>query len=53
VFVVLCVDRGLRLADQSFRGVLPAVCDLETSAMRRPRSELAVVLEETNLAINR
>jgi hypothetical protein len=27
-----------------FRGVLPGVCDLETSTLRWPRTELAVVL---------
>jgi hypothetical protein len=36
----------MRLADHSFRGVLPGVCvclivcDLETSKMRRPRPDL-------------
>jgi hypothetical protein len=45
VFVVCCVGkRPLRRADLSFRGVrfrvFVIVCDLETSTMRRPRSEL-------------
>ena len=34
---VLCRNRPLILADHSFRGVLPAMCDLETSTIRRPR----------------
>jgi hypothetical protein len=49
---VLCVvtQRSLRRADHSSRGVLPTVCDLETSTMRRPRPEFGCCAtgKETN-----
>jgi hypothetical protein len=40
VCCVLCRLQPLRRADHSFRAVLMAVCDLETSTTRRPRPEL-------------
>jgi hypothetical protein len=58
VCCVLCRQRPLRIADHSFRGVLlcmgvhacvcVAVGDLETSTMRRPRSELGFGAKEQN-----
>ena len=37
---LLCLLQPLRGADHSFRGVLPRVCDLETSVMQQPWPEL-------------
>jgi hypothetical protein len=45
---VFCVVtyKSLRRADHSSRGVLPAVCDLETSTVRRPRPKLGCCATE-------
>jgi hypothetical protein len=51
---VLCRKQPLRWADHSFRGVLPGVCNIETSTMRRHNTDLArCATEEHRLALTR
>ena len=56
VSVVLCRYRLLSRADQSCRGVLPAVylpvCELETSTVRRPRPDFGSSTTEKNYIIS-